>query len=957
MKPNPKAPSQSRRRAATLLVALSACVALAASALVTGSHAGLAQGVPRLQIAGAAAAEEDARLVFKVALDAASDADVTVDYAVESAAGDGQAVGGGGCTGDGVDFAPAVPGTLTFAPGETSETIEFEPCLDGIDEPIETFVLRLSNPSGATLAVADATGTILDHDEAPVVRFAASEVTASESDGSIEFVAFLNAASGRTITVDYKTVNGSAVSGEDYKAQAGVLTFNPGEEEKEISVEILGDSRREDDLESFTVVLSEATDAVLLEEGARSTGTIYDDDELPILSITGGAAREDATERNRADGVVFSVRLDPVSGRDVTVSYQDRPGTATDHIDYVRTYGTLTIPAGQRAATIVVPVLDDTLAEGDETLRMGLENVVGALTDPLDWSAVGTINDDNDPERDLLVDNGAYNEDEGAVNFRVELSQSTDETVTVNYRTVDGTAKAGAAGDYEAVSGTLEFEPNDTVEFISVPLLDDELREGDETFKLQLSAPSGISAPRDAATALIIDDEPLPCVVVEETLEALEALDVAEGDGQVAFTVTLESASTRPVTVSYATADGPATLPVRPATAGDDYVATSGVLEFKPGETTKTVTVRVIDDKTDEADYERFTFELSAATGGTICKESAYAQIEDNDDLPELSVNDPGAGEGDGVAIFEVSLDRPGHREVTVTYETSDGTASEGADYRDRTGGLTFYPGEILKTVEVALLGDFEDEGDETFTLTLSSPDNAALGDDTGEATIKEGTSRRRPSPPSPPSPPPAPPRSTDPPSVGGSPAVIAPSAPPSSAPRIGTILSDVSIRIGDAPVELDLSAAVQGTVDAYRALSSDPTVVTPVIKGDRLTLIPVAPGVTTVSVRANNRFGSVYQSFLVTVREAAPSIVSFLSDQELAVGDQPLAVDLAEHFDGAVTSYEARGDAPSVVSVTVVGSDVVLTPRSAGTATVTIVARNAAGSALQQFEVVVESP
>ncbi|MXZ31707.1 MAG: hypothetical protein F4Z22_12910, partial [Acidimicrobiia bacterium] len=69
MKPNPKAPSQSRRRAATLLVALSACVALAASALVTGSHAGLAQGVPRLQIAGAAAAEEDARLVFKVALD------------------------------------------------------------------------------------------------------------------------------------------------------------------------------------------------------------------------------------------------------------------------------------------------------------------------------------------------------------------------------------------------------------------------------------------------------------------------------------------------------------------------------------------------------------------------------------------------------------------------------------------------------------------------------------------------------------------------------------------------------------------------------------------------------------------------------------------------------------------------------------------------------------------------
>lgn len=966
MKPNPKAPAQSRRRAATLLVALSACVALAASALVAGSHAGLAQDLPSLKIAGAAAAEEDARLIFKVVLDSAGDADVTVDYAVEaSASGAGRATGGDSCGEDDVDFAPAVvpqtlSGTLTFAAGETSQTIEFEPCLDGIDEPIETFVLRLSNPSGATLAVADATGTILDHDEAPVLRFAAGEVTAGESDGSIEVVAFLNAASGRAITVDYETVNGSAVAGEDYKAQAGVLTFNPGEEEKEISVEILDDARREDDLESFTVVLSEATHAVLLEEGARTTGTIYDDDDLPTLSITGGSAREDTTERNRADGVVFSVRLDPVSGRDVTVTYHDRPGTAEDHVDYVRTYGTLTIPAGQRAATIVVPVLNDTLPEGDETLRMDLENAVGALTDPLEWSAVGTINDDNDPERDVSVDNGAYNEDEGSVSFRVALSQSTAETVTVNYRTVDGTAKAGASGDYEAVSGTLEFEPNDPVEFISVPLLDDELREGDETFKLQLSAPSGVSAPPDAATALIIDDEPVPCVVVEETLEAYEALDVTEGDGQVDFTVTLESASTRPVTVRYATVDGPATLPVRPATAGLDYVATSGVLRFKPGETTKPVRVPVIDDETDEADYERFTLELSAADGATICKDSAYAQIADNDDLPRVNVNDPEAREGDGVAVFEVSMDRPGSREVTVTYETSEGTANPGADYRDRTGGLTFYPGETLKTVEVALLGDFEDEGGETFTLTLSSPVNAALGDDTGVATIKEGTSRRRPSPPappSPPSPPPAPPRSTDPPSVGGSTAVITPGAPPSSAPRIGTILSDVSIRIGDAPVELDLSAAVLGTVDVYRALSSDPSVVTPVVSGARLTLIPVALGAATVSIGANNRYGSVYQSFVVTVREAAPSIASFFPDLVLAVGDPPLTIDAAERFDGAVTSYEARANAPSVLAATVVGSELVLTGRSAGTATVTVVARSTAGSALQQFRVVVESP
>ena len=105
---------------------------------------------------------------------------------------------------------------------------------------------------------------------------------------------------------------------------------------------------------------------------------------------------------------------------------------------------------------------------------------------------------------------------------------------------------------------------------------------------------------------------------------------------------------------------------------------------------------------------------------------------------PGLAVADAAVDEGPGAALaFAVTLDRAASGTVTVDYATSDGTATEGEDYTETNGTLTFAAGETSKTVSVPVLEDAHDEGDETLTLTLSNPSGAYLEDATATGTIR----------------------------------------------------------------------------------------------------------------------------------------------------------------------------------------------------------------------------
>lgn len=207
---------------------------------------------------------------------------------------------------------------------------------------------------------------------------------------------------------------------------------------------------------------------------------------------------------------------------------------------------------------------------------------------------------------------------------------------------------------------------------------------------------------------------------------------VREGDGGVnlaSFTVTLSSAASEPVSVRYQTAPGTATA--------DDFDAASGTLVFAPGETSRSINVRVLGDTRVEND-ETFSVILSNASQAVISNGSAVGTILDDDQppsepQPSLSIVGATLDEGDVgdlmLAEFQVSLDTPSSVPVSVNYQTFGGTATEDEDYAAATGTITFAPGETSKSVHVRLLGDSSVEADESFEVRLSNPVGAVLAD------------------------------------------------------------------------------------------------------------------------------------------------------------------------------------------------------------------------------------
>ncbi len=217
---------------------------------------------------------------------------------------------------------------------------------------------------------------------------------------------------------------------------------------------------------------------------------------------------------------------------------------------------------------------------------------------------------------------------------------------------------------------------------------------------------------------------------------------VLEGNGAAVtavFTVTLSPASALPVSVDYATVQGT-------ATAGADYTALVGTLDFAPGETEKYISVSISGDTSDELD-ETFEVQLSNPVNGDLLDAAATGTIIDNDGLPTLTIADAAGLEGNigsKSLLLAVTLSPASLSQVTVAYATSDGSAATGSDYSAASGTLTFQPGETSQTISVELLSDVIDEGSaEDLSLTLSNPVNAALADGQAGVTITDDDEAR----------------------------------------------------------------------------------------------------------------------------------------------------------------------------------------------------------------------
>ena len=194
---------------------------------------------------------------------------VTANYATS----DGSATAGS-------DYTSAT-GTVTFAPGVTSQIYSVGILADTTDEYDETFSVTLTSPSNATLGTATGTMLINDDDALPSVSLGDASST-NETAASTNLVATLSAASGKPITVDYATSDGTATAGSDYTADTGTITFAPGVTTQNIAVGVLADTTDEVN-ETVTVTLSNPSEVTL--NDATGVLTITDDDAAPSISI------------------------------------------------------------------------------------------------------------------------------------------------------------------------------------------------------------------------------------------------------------------------------------------------------------------------------------------------------------------------------------------------------------------------------------------------------------------------------------------------------------------------------------------------------------------------------------------------------------------------------------------------------------------------------------------------
>lgn len=237
---------------------------------------------------------------------------------------------------------------------------------------------------------------------------------------------------------------------------------------------------------------------------------------------------------------------------------------------------------------------------------------------------------------------------------------------------------------------------------------------------------NGVAAPYDGEATT--DPEPvLPELTIHDTL-------IDEDAGTATFMVHLSEASDSDVTVDFATANGS-------ATAGADYVASSGTLTIAAGATMGQVTVDLINDGEVEA-AETFTVSLANAQGATIADGTAAGTIESDDVapvVPQVSILDTGADEESGAATFTVQLSEAAEADVTIDFETVAGTAEAGVDFVAKTGSLVIAAGETEGTVTVDLVDDAAVEADETFQVRLTAADGATLADATATATIASG--------------------------------------------------------------------------------------------------------------------------------------------------------------------------------------------------------------------------
>ena len=338
----------------------------------------------------------------------------------------------------------------------------------------------------------------------------------------------------------------------------------------------------------------------------------------------------------------LEVTLSAGSGLTVTVDYQVSGGTATrgvntgSGIDYTLATGTLTFAPGDTSKSISFDILNDGLAEADETIVVKLSDPSNAALGNPTAHTYTILDDDSVPKVAFAAGNSSAAESAPTVTLEVILSAPSELPVTVDYQVAGGTA-IGSGFDYTLADGTLTFAQGETSQTIAVTNVDDPLDESDETVVVTLLNPSNATlGSLTVHTYTILDNDGLPTVTF-----ALASFSATELVTQAIIEVRLSAPSELTVMVDFEVTGGTSTG------GGIDYTLTAGTLTFVPGDLSESITINVLDDALVEPD-ESVVVELLNPINATLGGLVTHTYIIRDNDFPGNGQGDDGAGSGTG---------------------------------------------------------------------------------------------------------------------------------------------------------------------------------------------------------------------------------------------------------------------------------------------------------------------
>jgi disulfide oxidoreductase YuzD len=584
-----------------------------------------------------------ATVTATLSAESASDVTVTLGYS-------GTAVGGG------TDYT-ASSAAISIPAGSTAGTVTVTAVNDTIDETDESIIVDIASvTNGVENGTQKVTVTIADDDAEPAISVNDPSVAEGNSGNTeLTFTVILSAASGKSITIDYATANGTATAGSDYTAAGGALTFNAGETSKTVNVTVAGDWVTEPN-ETVLLNLSNPDNASIAD--AQGSGTITNDEADPLITVNDVSVAEGNADTSTLS---FTVSLNHSSALTVTADYTAADNTATAGTDYAAAGGTLSFAPGETSKTISVTISGDVGYEPNESFYINLSNPTNATIS--DNQGIGTItNDDAEPMVTLSVDSGTIAEDGGAT-ATATLSAVSSSEVTV-WLAYSGTATHGGT-DYTAASETITIPAGSSAGTVTVTAVNDTIDETDESIIVDIaSVTNGVENGTQKVTVTIADDDAEPAISVNDTSEA----EGNTGTSTLTFTVTLSAVSGKTITVDYATADGTAEI-------GTDYTQASGTLTFNPGETSKTLSVTVAGD-TDQETAETLFLNLTNPVHASLADAQGRGDLLD-DDTPVYtdSGTDAGAevivnGVPQNAGTAETTVNSDGQTVLTVTVDT-----------------------------------------------------------------------------------------------------------------------------------------------------------------------------------------------------------------------------------------------------------------------------------------------